>query len=305
LKRFLFALALVTITASAHNSLIAAQWSKAQYSGLINDEALEELSGMAASRQDASVLWGLNDGGNPAELISFAPDGKILGIHAVPSLKNIDWEDLASARIDGKNYLLIADTGDNGGLRETLYLHILEEPAAADLKKNTALKLVRTIEFRWPDGARDCESVAIDTINRDILLISKKRVPPELFRIPWDSKAGVATAERLGTLPNIDQPTEEQLKKNPTYGRYRSQITAADLSSNGRVLAVLNYERVYFFIRNSAQEPWSNVLERQPSTLPFPWIPQAEAIAFSADNRTLYIGSEQRPAPLLKFEIKL
>jgi hypothetical protein len=304
LKRFLFAALSFAVAASVHANLIAAQWSEAEYSGLINDAALEELSGLATSRSKTNVLWGLNDGGNPSELVVFSPDGKILGTHSAAPLKNIDWEDLASTRIEGKNYLLIADTGDNGGLRETLFLHIFEEPAVAEIGKGAPLKLVRSIEFRWPDGPRDCESVAIDPINREILLVSKKRLPPELFRLPWSSKDGVQTAERLGTLDGIAQPTEEQLKKNPTYGRYRSQITAADLSSNGRVLAVLNYERVYFYTRSSAKEAWGDALKRQPSNLNFPWIPQAEALGFSADSRTLYIGSEQRPSPLLKFEIR-
>ena len=40
-----------------------------------------------------------------------------------------DWEDIAAFELDGRTYLLVADTGDNGGLRKTLQLHVVEEPA--------------------------------------------------------------------------------------------------------------------------------------------------------------------------------
>lgn len=285
----------------------AAQWSKVEYAGLLDDDALEELSGLASSRRTDGLLWGHNDGvdarkgDSGARLMALRPSGDIIGVHTVRGARNIDWEDMASVRIDGRDYLVVADIGDNGGLRETLTLYLIPEPETAD--GDAPLNVERTIEFRWPDGPRDCEAIVVDPLSREILLVSKKRVPPELFRLSWDAKPGVQTAELLGTLAGIEQPNAEQLKKNPTFGRYRSQITAADLSPNGRVLAVLNYERVYLFSRKT-DEPWSKVLQRQPAQLRMPWVPQAEALAFSRDGLTLYIGSEQRPSPILKFSIK-
>jgi hypothetical protein len=84
------------------------------------------------------------------------------------------------------------------------------------------------------------------------------------------------------------------------YGRYRSQITGADLSPNGRVLAVLNYHSIHLYVRDTGEE-WSAAMKQPPGELTFPWLPQAEAIAFSPDGRSLLIGGEQRPSPLLMY----
>jgi len=38
-----------------------------------------------------------------------------------------------------------------------------------------------------------------------------------------------------------------------------------------------------------------------PDVLVFPWLPQAEGIAFSLDGRRLLVGSEHQPTPLLAY----
>ena len=84
------------------------------------------------------------------------------------------------------------------------------------------------------------EAAAVDPASGDVLLVSKKRVPPEVFRVPLRPAGDeVVVAEKLGTIGGIAQPSEDDLARNPVYGRYRAQVTAADLSANGRVLAVL------------------------------------------------------------------
>ena len=100
----------------------------------------------------------------------------------------------------------------------------------------------------------------------------------------------------------MEQPSEADLKLNPVYGRYRSQITAADLSPNGRVLAILNYHSIYFLVRQP-NEAWADTLKRPPSQMRYPWLPQAEALAWSIDGRSLLVASEQQPYPILRFRV--
>ena len=194
---------------------------------------------------------------------------------------------------------MVSDTGDNGGIRKQLTLYVVEEPAR--LQDGGSLKPAWTISFKWPDGARDCEATAVDPGNGEVLLVSKKRVPPEIFRVKLKPDDGeVQVAELVATLSDISQPSQEELRKNPVYGRYRSQITGADLSSNGRVLAVLNYHSVHLYVRHAGQD-WAQVMQSTPGQLELPWLPQAEGIAFAPDGRSLLIGSEQRPSPLILY----
>ena len=278
----------------------ASRWSAPEYSGTKTDAELEEMSGLAASKIHKDVLWVVNDGGNGEKLIAMGTDATRIATFNLKGVKNVDWEDLASFKLNGKNYILIPDTGDNGGIRKSLQIYVFEEPK--ELSDGQTLEPAWSFDFVWPDGARDCEAVAVDAAKGEILLISKKRVPPELFRLPLQPNAKNVIAIKIGELPGITQPTPKEMEKNPVYGRYRSQITAADLSPNGRVLMVLNYHSVYFYVRDAAGS-WINALSSKPDSFSFPWLPQAEAISFNREGTAIYIGSEQRPVPLLRYRI--
>lgn len=294
MHNFLFLLALLAADAAA------SRWSSAEYAGAFTDPDLAEVSGLAASRAHDGIYWAHNDGDNEPMLVAIRADGSRVASLRVAGANNVDWEDIDSFELDGRHYLLVADTGDNGGIRKTLNLLVIEEPSR--LRDGDTLRPAWTIAFRWPDGARDCEATAVDPVSGEVLLVSKKRVPPELFSLPLRPAEGLQTARLLATLPGIAQPREADLRRNPVYGRYRSQVSGADLSPNGRVLAVLNYHSVYLYVRPTGQD-WARALQEKPGQLSFPWLPQAEGVAFSAAGDSLLIASEQRPAPLLIFRV--
>lgn len=159
-----------------------------------------------------------------------------------------------------------------------------------------------TQRFRWPDGPRDVEAVAVDVAAREVLLISKRRVPAELLSLPLGASEGTQTAQWLGVLAGIEQPTPAELAGNPRFGRYRAQITGADISADGRFLAVLNYRRAYLYAR-APSEPWREAVSRAPQPVSFGWLAQAEAIAFDPETKHLWITSERVPAPLIRLPI--
>lgn len=268
----------------------------AQLSGLLLDAHLQEVSGLAVSRHHPDTLWMLNDGGNPAQLYAVSRRGSRLATLRIDGVDNTDWEDLAAFELDGRHYLLIADTGDNGGLRRTLQLHAIEEPATL---ADATLRPAWSIVFRWPDGARDCEAVAVDAAAGQILLLSKRRRPPELFALPLRPRGdGLQVARALGTLAGVPQADAEEVRANPRLARIRSQVTAADLAPDGHAMAVLTYRDVLVYPRRN-RESWAQALARPPQVHPLPWLPQAEALAWSADSRALYATGELSPAPLL------
>lgn len=273
---------------------------RAVLEALVTDERISEISGLAASRRHEGIYWVHNDGDNPAELYAIDGTGSLRATLRIAGLRNVDWEDLDAFEHEGRSYLLIADVGDNGGMRGELRLIVVEEPQSLGDAEHAPAWVVR---FHWPDGPRDCEAVAVDARAGEVLLISKKRVPPELFRVSLQPRdATLQVAERIGSLAGIAQPTAEDLVRNPVYGRYRSQVTGADISPDGRLLAVLNYRTAYLWSR--ASEGWGETVRQRPRVLDFPWIPQAEAIGFDASGLNLWIGSERLPAPLLRLPLK-
>lgn len=267
----------------------------ARLAGLVTSRQLGEISGLAASHAHDGVLWAINDGGNPARLYAISRRGRLLARYEVEGADNQDWEDLASFELDGRRYLLLADTGDNGGRRRGFSLHVFEEPAEL---ANGRLKPAWTIRARWPDGPRDCEAVAVDAAAGQVLLISKKRVPPELFSLPLaDPRGAVVEARRIGRLAGVPQVGEELRRKDPKLAALFSQVTAADIAPNRRSLAVLTYGSVLFYRRGEG-ESWADATARAPEAHDIPPIPQAEALAWSAGGGGLYATGEFGPAPL-------
>lgn len=267
----------------------------ARISGLLLDADLGEVSGMAASRTHAGMLWMINDGGNAPELYAVSRRGRRLATYRIDGVANTDWEDLAAFELDGRNYLLVADTGDNGGLRKTLQLHAIEEPAGiADAR----LKPAWSIVFRWPDGARDCEAVAVDATGRQVLLVSKKRQPPELFALPLAPRMrGPETARRIARLAGVPLAGAEETRRNPARARLHGQVTAADVSPDGRSLAVMTYHNVLVYPR-APEQPWASAVARPPRVHVLPWLHQPEALAWSAQGGSLYATGEIIPTPI-------
>ena len=267
----------------------------AQLSGLLMDPRLDEVSGLAASHRHEDVLWAINDGGNGAQLHAVGTRGQHHATVEVDGAVNTDWEDLAAFEADGKRYLLVADTGDNGGLRHTLQLHAIPEPA---LDNGGRVRPAWSVAFRWPDGPRDCEAVAIDAAGGRVLLVSKRRDPAELFAVPLrPGTHAVQVAERIGTLAGVPRASEAEQRDDPEGARLRGQVTAADISPDGRTLAVLTYDAVLLYDRGTAD--WGEAVGGTPTVHDLTLLPQAEAIAWTPEGHGLYATGEFRPAPLL------
>ncbi|QOY62208.1 hypothetical protein INQ40_09785 [Lysobacter sp. H21R4] len=270
---------------------------EARLSGVLLDMQMDEISGLAASHIHPGVLWMHDDGGNPARLFAVSTRGRRLATFGVEDAVKTDWEDMDAFEFQGKRYLLIADTGDNGGLRRTLQLHVVEEPTTLT---NARLKPAWSIAFRWPDGARDCEAVAVDAERGEILLISKKREPPELFVLPLQPPdRELLTATRVGHLAGVPEPDPETLRRNPKRARLDGQVTAASVSPDRRTLAVMTYRYLLLYPRG-AQQDWAGAVAGTPRTSVLPWLPQAEALGWSADGESLYATGEFIPAPLYR-----
>src|SRR5512134_1085479 len=109
---------LLIVLAALHAAGCAREESKASearggsLSGVLLDAQLAEISGLAASRRHRDVLWLHDDGGNPARLFAVTTGGDRMAALRVDGVTKTDWEDMAAFRLDGRDYLLIADVGD-------------------------------------------------------------------------------------------------------------------------------------------------------------------------------------------------
>ena len=207
--------------------------------GRIGARAVTESSGIVGSRSHAGVYWTMNDSGDSARIFALRADGKLIREVPVQGARNVDWEDIAA---DGRGNLFVGDFGNNAKKRNDLTIYRFAEPKPQGKRRPAVRAKTR---FRYPagDGPFDCEALFIR--KGWAYLITKERWQAKLYRVRLEASGPKpAEAEPLGRLP----------------GAY--MVTGADLSPDGRHLAVLGYGIVWVY---DLPKP----LERlQPTTAP-------------------------------------
>lgn len=257
--------------------------------------ASQESSGLAASQRKAGLLWIANDSGNGSDLYLAGTDGSYQGTLHINRSTNIDWEDLDSFVWNGAPWLLIADTGDNSARRDFCTIYLLPEPPTPVSGQITEAEPARKIVFRYEDGPRDCEAVAVDPASEKILLISKRTNPPAVYELPLrpEKAGGIHVAKRIGAI-RVERPLESPMVP------YGNQPTGLSISPDGSLAAVLTYYGVFLF-QHSKGETWKKTFSRKPEILAPHRQKQAEAIAFSRDGKTIFVLSEGTSPPIVAY----
>ncbi len=294
--RRLWLLGLLLLTLSCNKSEPAAPTINFEYVqlGEITDDAVDEISGLAASKINKNVLWVINDSGDDAVIYALTTAGELLTSIDVKGADNVDWEDLASFSLDDVSYLLIADTGGNTSDREIFDLYIVREPNISD-ESLQKVSVQWHIRFTYEDEPRDCEAVAVDAAAQKIVLLSKRDVPAVLYELPLQPDDEITAARRLGEVTTIPQPTPDEIRGR--YDQYHAQPTGMDAADDK--IAVLTYRRLFIY-EKTENENWLTALNKTPIQIEFPHLEQAEAVCFNNDGASLLITSEQIPAPILQ-----
>lgn len=289
-------------------SIQRAPYSDGVFLGHLENAEISEASGIAVSRLMEDVLWIVNDGGHKPYVFAVGIDGADIVGFRLRDAQNVDWEDLSAYRFGNTSYILIADVGDNQAQREEYHLYIVPEPAISRGGSGirSALDWEHRIRFVYEDGPQDCESVAVDPQNRKILMLSKRRVPPVLYALPLMPAGNqkLHIARRIAEIRNIPQPTPQNLLEELKCGRFCSQPTSMDITSDGSALAILTYKNGYLY-RRLPHETWSAVFQRSPQLIVMPELRQLESLCFSPNGKSIYITSEKIPTPLYRLERKV
>ncbi len=267
--------------------------------GNINHPELSEVSGLASSTRRKNTLWAVNDSGNAPKLFALKHTGESIGSFAV-DVKNRDWEDLASAWINGESYLLIADIGDNQQIKEEHNIHVIPEPLL-DNRAVEPLVPAYTLQFRYPDGAHNSESMAFADgwvyILTKEALVDGKQQPSQVYRIPLDlaNQSRLLTAEKIANLAMPAFSVESSLIASLS-GLDVSQPTAFDIGAQNRYAYVLTYRSIYRYKREP-NESWAQVLAEPRERIHTHSLSQAEALTVGS-NGVVWFTSEKLPAPI-------
>ncbi len=241
--------------------------------------SIDEASGLVISKRNKGMAWTVNDSGNDPELILIdLNSGEELCRYADTSLRNIDWEDIASyTDKQGASWVIIADIGDNLGQREQVQLLYVPEPLySPDMKgKRIEINLNATIRsVIYPTGSKDAEAVFIDPARGDVYIISKRDNRSGVYALPFKSSfSGLDTAVYCGSFPF-------------------NMVTAADISMHGQ-LVIRTYLDLFYWDFKPGSD-LRKVMASTPKKLPYDQSePQGESFAFSDDGRSYYLLGEK------------
>lgn len=264
--------------------------------GHLGHAPLDEVSGIVKGAYP-DVYWVENDSGDEARLFAVSSTGEVimpgyLARHYEdtpwPGLKvlnawNVDWEDLAR---DPEGTLYIPDLGNNGNARRDLGVYVLPEPNPRSVAQSRALTF---LPVRYPDQQNfpaeqwhfDCEAVFY--ADGTLYFLTKHRRPGEI--------TGWQTGTRLYRLDSRFTDSENVL----TLVGARDDVllaTGADLSPDGKHLAVLTYLGVWLFARPNDGDNWLEGASRFVA-LSHDRLKTAEAVTWMKPD-ILLIANEER-----------
>lgn len=247
-----------------------------------------EISGIVASRHNPGVLWVHDDSGNAAQVIALRSDATVARQYTIAGTNNRDWEDIAigPGPIPGRDYLYLADFGNNSLGYTTMFLHRVAEP---DVPPGTGPSLslsAETFAFHYPGGTWNAETLWIDPVDGAPYVLTKVSSSTcSVFRYP---------------LP-LDATVDKAMVLAATLTGMPNAFTGGDVSQDGR----------WIFARtDSALRAWhrpaGTAFAAAFTTPPCVFAdaqPQCEALAVSADAMRLWTinegsGALLRSAPI-------
>jgi hypothetical protein len=265
--------------------------------GRIQDEQLDEVSGVAESTRNPAVLFVHNDSGDSPRFFAVNRRGELLAELALPSVpKLLDAEDIAIGRgPGGRSFIYLGDTGNNlasnwlGIPRRKAVVYRIPEPEIPSSARQLKMRLPEAfpIVFTFPRGTWDIEALFVDPISGELFLITKQ---PD-----GHSQLLVASAAQLaGGGGKLTFLGELRFGRKPLAGS--TMPTSAAISKDGSAILVRTYSSVFLFTRGPGESVLS-ALSKAPQALPSAQEPQGEAISFvDRDSAFVSISEGARPA---------
>jgi hypothetical protein len=243
----------------------------------LNNKKLKEISGIAASVNNPTLLWAHNDSGNGADIFLLDDHLDVKLICSLDGVENRDWEDIAvgPGPDPSKSYVYVADIGDNEAQYQYKYIYRFEEPVLNSTQsEEVTISTFDRITFQLPDAKKDTETLLLDPKTKNLYIVSKREEPVFLYELNYPyNKEDTLVADKLMSLPF-------------------TQIVGGDFAANGHEILMKNYNQIYYW--NSSAKSMTDVFKENPVEIPYEAEPQGESIAWATDGSGFYTLSEEK-----------
>ena len=260
----------------------------------LQDRAVAEASGLAASRRAPDVYWTLNDSNNDPLLFAFDRAGRALGTFRVDGARNSDWEALqAGPAPNGEPALYVGDIGDNQATRQDIQVYRVPAPALDPNATKPMAGTARPAErffLSYPDGAHDAAALLVHPTSGELLIVTKSFAgQSQVYRAPPLTSAGRIALEHVADLDLTG------------LGPFAGIVTDGAFAPDGRRVALRTYVAVLEYAVPPGQSlaaTWNGV----PDVYPLQDGRQGEGITYRADGEALLTIGEGAPAELYQNE---
>lgn len=253
----------------------------------IRDDRIDESSGVAASRLRKNIYFTQNDSGDSARFFAFDLTGTILGEYSLKGARALDWEDMATATVDGKPYVYLGDIGDNSGRRNNVVVYRVAEPQTEGKQE---LYGVETYTITYPDGPHNAEALLVAP-SGDIYIVQKtSKGAAGIYRVAKPNASGKFKSEKVGSVEVGGAIPDARL------------ITGGAVSPNGKTLVLRTYLAAYEFALPSNPTSWKLDKPVRSSLLA---LEQGEGITYRRDGNALVTTAEGTPCTVRIFPVKI
>ncbi|MEO8884927.1 MAG: hypothetical protein ABI367_02620 [Mucilaginibacter sp.] len=241
---------------------------------------LFEISGVAASRINAGILYIHNDSGNSAQVYLTDATGADKGTLSLTTVGNRDWEDIAvgPGPISGTSYIYVADIGDNDSKYGSIFIYRFPEPnlTGKTVPYVTNITSVDVIELKYPDGPHNAETLMVDPLTKDIYIASKESNLSKIYVARYPQNITSAT-----TL-------------SPVVQLFFNKATGGDISPDGTEILLRSNQLIWYWKFPVGTSIFTG-LSTQPQVAPYANNEsQGEGIGFAADGSGYYTTTEIR-----------
>lgn len=252
-----------------------------QAAGRVTAPYLAEVSGLAASRRDDTLLWVNNDSGDGPIIYAIDTRGAVRAGYELVGAQAVDWEDITvgPGPVEGTSYIYVGDIGDNDLQSDIAPVYRIPEPTNVPVAPAEPslfrIRTVETIVLSYGGGrAFNSETMMADPENGDLYVVTKTTTGRSLV---FRAAAPLAGGSRI------------QMEEVGTVN-VRGEATGGDISVNGDII-IRTYEGAYLWRRPPGVSV-ADALRETPCTVRLNAEPQGEAISFSADGQNLWTTSE-------------
>lgn len=270
--------------------------------GHLEDTAVDESSGLVASRRNTGLLWTHNDSGDGPLLYCLTREAGTCGVWSVTGAHAVDWEDVAAGPgpEPGTAYLYVGDIGNNRLARREVTAWRVAEPAVSSEDRNSSRDAPRStsqaeaLRLRYPDAVHNAEALLVHPETGDLYVVTKEESGEAwVYRAAAPLRAGAAAI--LTHEATLNFPGEPP---GTTAG-----VTGGDIAPDGRRVVLCTYSRGYELVLPPGA-PFAEVWRQAPAAVPLGPRPQGEAVAYRIDGRALLAASEGVRAPLYEVVLR-